>query len=172
MPMTNEITVTSRNVTIYCEYIKSTPLKSLARDLELLAKIFDAFLMEMNSKEGLQWSLSINIVDSQTMLKINSEHRNKKYITDVLSFPMQESIRSHEIEYFNDRVEVGDIIVCNEVCEKQAREHDISFRDELIHLVIHGFLHLCGYDHDLNNDEEVLMESLENKLLSHFSKES
>ena len=66
--------------------------------------------------------------------------------------------------------ELGDIFICREVALRQAKEFGISIEEEILHLFIHGFLHLCGYDHEISREEEKLMFGLEEKLLEKISK--
>jgi probable rRNA maturation factor len=60
---------------------------------------------------------------------------------------------------------LGDIIVCQTVIEEEARSLDIEVSSHFIHMVVHGFLHLLGYDH-LNDEQENKMKSIENKVLA------
>lgn len=110
-------------------------------------------------------NLNLLLVDSNEIKRLNKEYRDKDKITDVLSFPQHENLRHNEFEFFAPEEELGDIIICLEVCRKQALEHMLSFEEEFLHLAVHGFLHLCGYDHELGEEEERLMESLEEKML-------
>ena len=67
-------------------------------------------------------------------------------------------------------MEVGDIFVCDSVCRDQAEEFNMTYQDEFIHLCTHGYLHLLGYDHEISQDEEKLMEDLEVQIISEISK--
>jgi probable rRNA maturation factor len=60
---------------------------------------------------------------------------------------------------------LGDIIIARETVEREAQELEKSFDDHLTHLMVHGFLHLLGYDH-INNDEAEIMEGLETRILA------
>jgi rRNA maturation RNase YbeY len=113
--------------------------------------------------------LNVSICSDEEIIEINSEHRNKDKVTDVLSFPMQESMRNGEFEDFLPEIELGDILICKSVCEKQAIEFDLSYFEEFIHLFVHGFLHVYGYDHEISEDEEKIMESLEVSILMKVS---
>lgn len=115
-------------------------------------------------------SLSILIVDDQEIQSINKEHRGKDKATDVLSFPMQESIKDNIIDNVFDELHLGDIVISKDTCEKQALENNISFIDEFIHLLSHGFLHLLGFDHELSDEDDKLMRALEVELIDIISK--
>jgi len=113
--------------------------------------------------------LNVTLSSDAEIIEINSEHRNKEKITDVLSFPMQESMRKGEFEDFLSEIELGDILICKSVCEAQAQEFELTYFEEFIHLFVHGFLHVYGYDHEISDEEELIMESLELSLLMKIS---
>jgi rRNA maturation RNase YbeY len=119
--------------------------------------------------EHEKFVLNINLLGDDSIQALNNEHRGKDKITDVLSFPLQESIRNSEFDEFNNQIELGDLFVCKSVCEKQAEEFKIPYMDEFIHLVVHGFLHVCGFDHELSEAEEKLMETYEKEIIETIS---
>ncbi len=138
------------------------------QSLNYLKDVFTSFLKEeLSIKTQLPCELNLNLmlVDAQKIKEINNEYRQKNKETDVLSFPGQDSIRAGEYEFQFPEEELGDIIVCSEVCQRQADEFSLSFIEEFLHLTVHGFLHVCGYDHEISDEEEKLMESLEERLL-------
>ena len=97
---------------------------------------------------------------------LNRDFRQKDKKTDVLSFPIFSSLRKGHKEFVpQGLINLGDIFICKEVAEKQAREFNISLEEEIVHLFIHGLLHLYGYDHEVSPKEEKLMFSLEEKLV-------
>ena len=79
------------------------------------------------------------------MQKINLQFRGKDKPTDVLSFESQ------------DAHTLGELIFCLPVLKKQAKEHKQSLQDELTLMIIHGILHLLGYDHEASKAEDALM---------------
>ena len=103
---------------------------------------------------------------------LNSSYRDKPKVTDVLSFPVYDTLRSNAEDFVEPGpvVHLGDIFICKDVALRQAKEFGISIEEEILHLFIHGFLHLCGYDHDLSRKEEKLMFGLEEELLDKISK--
>ncbi len=102
--------------------------------------------------------LTIRIVESQESQELNHQYRGKNKPTNVLSFPF-EVPEGIEINL------LGDLVICSDVVNKEAIEQNKNIYDHWAHLVIHGCLHLLGYDHIEENDA-VEMESLEIKLLS------
>ena len=103
---------------------------------------------------------------------LNASYRNKPKTTDVLSFPVYETLRDDSKDFVEPGpvMHLGDIFICREVALRQAKEFGISIEEEILHLFIHGFLHLCGYDHEISREEEKLMFGLEEKLLEKISK--
>ena len=102
--------------------------------------------------------LSILLTDDEEQHDLNQQWRGKDSSTNVLSFP--------QIEPFGPVVGIlGDITLARETLEREALEQGVSFNDHFTHLVVHGFLHILGYDH-LSDDEAIQMESLETAILA------
>lgn len=113
--------------------------------------------------------INLSLTSDQEIQEINAESRGKDKITDVLSFPMEENIRKGDYDDFLPELDVGDILICKSVCEAQAKEFDITYMEEFVHLFMHGFLHVWGYDHEVNEEEEKLMFKLEEALVKKIS---
>jgi probable rRNA maturation factor len=102
--------------------------------------------------------LSILLTDDAEQRGLNQQWRGKDASTNVLSFP--------QIEPFGPVVGIlGDITMARETLEREAVDLDKSFADHFTHLVVHGFLHILGYDH-MNDAEALQMESLETQILA------
>ena len=136
--------------------------------LNYFVQVADDFIKTQFSID-MPFILNLNLIDSSEMQEINLEHRGKDKDTDVLSFPLQVNLRKGDYDAFMPEIELGDLFICKEVCEAQAAEFNITYFEEFIHLCVHGFLHVCGYDHEISLLEEELMESLEKKLLEQIS---
>ena len=95
--------------------------------------------------------LVIVFVDRQRGKELNSQFRNKNYPTDVLSFN-------------GDGELLGELVLCAPIVKAQSKEHKISYRDECIYLVIHGILHLLGYEHERGGAEADLMYKVQDDL--------
>ena len=103
--------------------------------------------------------LSLVFTDDANIRTINAKWRHIDKATNVLSFPafpIQPGQRPGPI--------LGDIVIARETVQREAQEENKSFDDHLSHLIVHGLLHLTGYDHQ-NDDEAEQMESLERKIL-------
>lgn len=108
----------------------------------------------------------LSLVDDAAIRELNKQYRNKDKATDVLSFPVHENLRYDDIED-TGILHLGDIVISVDTMLNQAKAQGITVTQEFIHLFFHGILHLCGYDHELNADEESLMQSLEDQLVAH-----
>jgi len=101
--------------------------------------------------------LTIRIVDTEESHQLNHEYRGKDKPTNVLSFPF-EAPPGIEIDL------LGDLIICRQVVEKEAEEQNKPLLAHWAHMVVHGSLHLLGYDH-IEDDEAEEMESLETEIM-------
>ena len=91
--------------------------------------------------------LSLVLSDDAQIRALNRDYRNKDKATNVLSFPQMGRL-------------LGDIVLARETVEREAREKNISFEAHLTHLIIHGWLHLQGFDHETDASAED-MEAIE-----------
>jgi probable rRNA maturation factor len=109
--------------------------------------------------------LSILLVDTAAMEQLHIQWMDEPGPTDVLSFPMDE-LRPARAEDDNEPVPglLGDVVLCPEVAEKQAKDAAHSTAEELRLLTTHGILHLLGYDH-AEPEEEAEMFGLQKQLL-------
>lgn len=103
--------------------------------------------------------LTIRLVDAEEGLQLNSTWRAKDYPTNVLSFPADIPDGLLDIPL------LGDLVICVPIVEKEAAEQNKNLTAHWAHLVIHGCLHLLGYDH-INDIEAEEMENLERQLLA------
>jgi probable rRNA maturation factor len=101
--------------------------------------------------------LVIRIVDEAEMIQFNEQYRDKKGSTNILSFPF-------EVPEGVDSNLLGDILVCAAVVEKEAHQQHKELDHHWAHMIVHGVLHLLGYDHVDDQDAEE-MEALEIKIL-------
>ena len=96
---------------------------------------------------------TIAFVSDRSMRELNRSFRGLNKTTDVLSFPAGAN------EFAStDEVNLGDIAISVQRAELQARESGLSFDDEIAQLILHGLLHLCGYDHETDDGEMNRLE--------------
>lgn len=106
------------------------------------------------SSEGVQTAeISVIYLDSDKMERLNNEYLNHEGSTDVITFSLEE-------DYID-----GEVYICPEVAQDQAKEYNCTFKSELLRLAAHGALHLCGYDDDTTEKREI-MNKLETKYIS------
>lgn len=115
-----------------------------AVDEEFLAKVAKIVLKGENEKTK---DISVVLVERKKMRELNKKYRKKDRATDVLSF-----------DYGNS----GEIVLCSQEIKKNAAKLKISFKKEIARILIHGILHLCGYDHEKSKKETEKMEKKEN----------
>ncbi len=113
--------------------------------------------------------VSVLVTDNKGIREINQKHRGIDSPTDVLSFPMYEGKEEllREIEY-EENVPLGDIVISLDKVKEQAKEYGHSERREFGYLLVHGLLHLFGYDHMEETEKEV-MRKREEELLNKLS---
>ncbi|AKZ65673.1 Metal-dependent hydrolase involved in rRNA and/or ribosome maturation and assembly [Candidatus Palibaumannia cicadellinicola] len=106
--------------------------------------------------------VTIRLVDEVESYNLNNTYRGKNYPTNVLSFPLinKTLINPNKI----DRLLLGDIIICRQLVEREAKQQKKRLESYWAHMVIHGALHLLGYDHTLEVDANN-MEQLETKIM-------
>lgn len=110
--------------------------------------------------------LSVVFVNSERMKRLNARYRGVDRSTDVLSFPLSDGRLSAIGEKrSNTPFPLGDIVICVPTALLQAKEYGISFHEETQRLLVHGLLHLAGYDHELNAYQKRKMVKKERELL-------
>ncbi|ACO04127.1 MAG TPA: rRNA maturation RNase YbeY [Persephonella sp.] len=112
--------------------------------------------------------ISITLTDDSTIKEINRQWRGKDKPTDVLSFPIDEKPPKYRYRI------LGDVVISLPYAKKQAEEIGLPYREEIIRLLIHGILHLLGYDHERSEKEAQVMFSLQDEIFenirSYFSR--
>lgn len=106
--------------------------------------------------------ITIRIVDEAESQQLNHDYRDKDRPTNVLSFPFQAPPGVEEVPI------LGDLVICAPVVQREAAEQQKNCQAHWAHLVIHGTLHLLGYDH-IEESEALIMESREKEILAALS---
>lgn len=109
--------------------------------------------LDVDGKRGGQ--ITIRFVDSEEGQSLNSDYRGKDYATNVLSFP-----------YDTEPVVAGDLVICATVVEREAAEQGKTLEAHYAHLIVHGILHLQGYDHETGDEDAQQMEAMERNILA------
>ena len=115
------------------------------------------------SVEGVQ--VSVIVTDNEAIREINSQYRNKDRATDVISFAYRED-PFPEVE--QELEELGDIYLSLERALEQSKEYEVTLKEETARLLVHGLLHLLGYDHERSKEDERIMEQKEEEVLQYL----
>ena len=105
--------------------------------------------------------LSILLVDDDEMTHLNLEYLGRDHPTNVLAFPMREGKDKHLHPDL-----LGDVIISTETAQREAQDRGVTVKEEMAQLLVHGILHLLGYDHEGAPDEAATMEAKELEILS------
>lgn len=130
-------------------------------DLNDIEKLLKKSIKFLNIESSI---FNVIIVDDERIHQINKEYRNIDRPTDVISFALEDS---DKVEGLDFRV-LGDIYVSIDTARRQAYEYYNTEKEEIRFLVIHGLLHLLGYDHTLGEKEEKEMFDLEEEVLINY----
>lgn len=110
-------------------------------------------ILEAENKKTVE--LSIALVGQGRIRELNKKYRKKNKVTDVLAF-----------QYDNHKV--GEVVICLREVKKNAKKYNSTFKKELARVLIHGILHLLGYDHEKSEAKAKKMREKENYYLSQF----
>ena len=122
---------------------------NLQRKLKLDPKSFEPFVERLTASisEVDGGTFSVAFISDRRMKELNGFFRGKDLTTDVLSFP-------HEADEFQPNENfLGDIVISVEQAERQSKDNKLTLENEIKQLILHGLLHLCGYDHETDNGE-------------------
>lgn len=126
--------------------------KKLQVKFNLILKVLET--KKLRNKSRLKApELTVVFLSPAEMKKINLKFRKKNKPTDILSF------------FGSNAASMGELLMCPTVLKRQANEYGHSYEQELLTMLVHGVLHLLGYDHELSKSEDRLMFSLQEKVL-------
>ena len=107
--------------------------------------------------------LNLSFISSEEMQLLNKTYRNKDKPTNVLSFELPKNF-----PVGNEKTLIGEIALCEEIIYEESKKYKKIFENRLKHMIIHGLLHLIGFDH-IKKEEENKMESIEKKIMKSIS---
>ena len=111
--------------------------------------------------------ISVKFTTDEEVHALNAEYRDKDKPTNVLSFPMVDPDLLEALATAGaGEALLGDVVLAHGVCTREAAEKGVSVADHAAHLVVHGALHLLGYDHEESEAEAVAMEAAERRALA------
>lgn len=137
--------------------------QKLWADLELLRNLAKYVLESEGAKEPTE--LSITLVSLKEIQNLNLKYRAVNQPTDVLAFPLMEPSSGNE----STPQVLGEVVISPETAREQASEYGQDYRDELCLLLVHGILHLLGYNHQ-GNKEKAAMVAKQEQMLDCFRK--
>ena len=145
------------------EWDSSTDWLRLVRTAAETAITHSAFPQLIDTDRPVE--LSVRLTGDEQVRALNAEWRGKDRPTNVLSFPLAEQEELAEASGDGPELMLGDIVLAHGVCSREAAEKDISMERHAAHLLVHGTLHLLGYDHQ-DDESAADMESRETKALA------
>jgi len=128
----------------------------------------DCELLEIQSRDILFFlecgnqELSILLTDDKKIRKLNKKYRGQDRATDVLSFPQNEEEENKPNYHL-----MGDVVISTATAERQASQHGLSLEEEIVLLLIHGILHLLGFNHE-RSEEAYHMKKKTRELFDHI----
>lgn len=140
--------------------IDVTNLTASSVDEDFLINIGKNVLKEEKETEK---ELSVVLVGSARIKKLNAKYRGKNRVTDILAFP------EIEVGSFQQTQALGEIIICLREVKKNAKRFNCTFEAELARVLIHGILHLLGYDHEISKEKAREMEEKQQYYLLQFN---
>jgi probable rRNA maturation factor len=111
--------------------------------------IKDIIYSVLNASDLPDHEVNLCLVDEETMADLYLRFKNKKKVTDVLSFPVPEMEKTFE----HTKNLLGDVVICLDQAKKQAEEYGHTLGEEIAVLAAHGLFHLMGYDHEISKEE-------------------
>jgi probable rRNA maturation factor len=145
------------------EWDSSSSWERLAQDAAHAAVAESAFPGLAKSERPVE--ISVRLTGDEEVRALNAEWRGKDKPTNVLSFPMLDPAEIQQTVGDGPELMLGDIILARGVCESEAADKGIAVEDHATHLLVHGTLHLLGYDHH-DDDEAADMEARETRALA------
>jgi len=132
------------------EWDSSASWEPLVRKAAAAAIAESAFPQLNESSRHIE--LSVRLAGDEEVRGLNAHWRGKDKPTNVLSFPMAEAYELEAADDDGPAIMLGDIILAHGVCEREAAEKGVTIDEHATHLVVHGTLHLLGYDHQADAD--------------------
>ena len=145
------------------EWDSSRPWEELVRDAAQAA-IAESAYPELTASER-PVELSVRLTGDAEVRALNAEWRGKDKATNVLSFPLSEADDLKQAKLAGPELLLGDIVLARGVCETEAGDKGVSVEQHAAHLLVHGTLHLLGYDHHEDGEAED-MEAREVRALA------
>lgn len=123
------------------------------------------YVLEQEQKQGAKFAIAL--VEPPVIQYLNKTYRKQNSITDVLAFS-QGDVKTREPSESVEEDYLGDLAICLQAVENNSKEYKVPFIQELTRVLIHGILHLLGYEHEGEQGQDKLMQKKEKAYLVHF----
>ncbi len=148
------------------ELVFRNEIKETRYDAGFFKRIIDGALKELKL-ENRDINLSLSLVSDIVIQKLNKEHRGKDKSTDVLSFPILKLDNLDGLPEENGAIiDLGDIFISIKQAEANAQSSGMTLENQLAFLVVHGLLHLLGFDHERSPEDEKKMFEMQAIILN------
>lgn len=125
--------------------------KAIVISKKEIEKIIDKVFKFLKNQKG---DLSVNLVSEKKIRELNKQYRGKDSVTDVLSFSLME----HGEWNMEQGEDFGDIFICEKQVRRQAKEYKVSGKEEFSRMLVHGVLHLLGFDHQKASEAKKMFK--------------
>lgn len=149
------------SIVVNTQYAMSAQGLPSTQEIESWARA--AICATVQADEQINAELTVRIVDEQEAAQLNQLYRQCPGPTNVLAFPFEPPLQQDSAT--EERNYLGDLAICAAVVEREAREQGKDLMAHWAHMVVHGNLHLLGYDHN-DDDQAKVMEALEVNILT------
>jgi probable rRNA maturation factor len=142
------------------------------KNLSVLEEAFEHYLFENKLIDKFMFSGELEIelffISDEEIKGINHQYRGKDKTTDVISISLFEDFRKQWIDNKLPLIHLGDVFISIDTAKRQAKESSLSFSQEIVELLIHGVLHLMGFDHEASDQEKELMYKKEREIFNYY----
>ncbi len=135
-----------------CSVFNKTEEKMVMTDDEMI-KIVETVLKTQEKNIEEPWEVTLIFVDKKKIRSINKQYREKDKTTDVISFAFQEGEDAKYAPFL-----LGDIFICPQVVKRHAKNYGITEKQETTFMIVHGTLHLLGFDHKKKKDRVIMRQ--------------
>jgi probable rRNA maturation factor len=119
-------------------------------------------------RQGEGREIAVRVVAARESRKLNKQWRGKDKPTNVLSFPAPAALKNRKATPLREALPLGDLVICAQVVKDEARRDGKPLEAHWAHMVVHGALHLAGYDHERSDRDRMKMERREISVLKSF----
>ena len=124
---------------------------------QLIKRVIKSSTVEISFCKKMNFELSVLIVSSSKIKSLNKKYRMINKPTNVLAFPQIDKNNFDNINNLKTSL-IGDIVISPEIIKKESKDYFLGYNDHFSHILVHGLLHLFGYDHKNTSDTEIMQK--------------